>query len=68
MRESSGRHEYDGKPQDLSRRASGPGWPGWRQLPGIALHEVAPGQRFHKALLDLGAPPLGLLGTALERG
>lgn len=25
-------------------------------------------QRFHRALLDLGAPPLGLIGTALERG
>jgi hypothetical protein len=25
-------------------------------------------QRFHKALLDLGSPPLGLLGTAVERG
>jgi hypothetical protein len=25
-------------------------------------------QRFHKALLDLGAPPLGLIGTAVERG
>jgi hypothetical protein len=25
-------------------------------------------QRFHKALLDLGAPPLGLIGTAIERG
>ena len=25
-------------------------------------------QRFHRALLDLGSPPLGLLGTALERG
>ena len=24
--------------------------------------------RFHKAMLDLGAPPLGLLGTAVERG
>jgi hypothetical protein len=24
--------------------------------------------RFHAALLDLGAPPLGLLGTAIERG
>ena len=24
--------------------------------------------RFHRALLDLGSPPLGLLGTALERG
>jgi Bacterial protein of unknown function (DUF885) len=25
-------------------------------------------QRFHRALLDLGSPPLGLLGTAVERG
>ncbi|GAB3438116.1 hypothetical protein GCM10027570_01020 [Streptomonospora sediminis] len=25
-------------------------------------------QRFHAALLELGAPPLGLIGTALERG
>jgi hypothetical protein len=25
-------------------------------------------QRFHKALLDLGAPPLGLIATAVERG
>jgi hypothetical protein len=25
-------------------------------------------QRFHKALLDLGSPPLGLLGTAVARG
>jgi hypothetical protein len=25
-------------------------------------------RRFHTALLDLGSPPLGLLGTALERG
>jgi Bacterial protein of unknown function (DUF885) len=24
--------------------------------------------RFHKAMLELGAPPLGLLGTAIERG
>jgi uncharacterized protein (DUF885 family) len=24
--------------------------------------------RFHAALLDLGSPPLGLLGTAIERG
>jgi hypothetical protein len=24
--------------------------------------------RFHRAMLDLGAPPLGLLGTALDRG
>jgi hypothetical protein len=24
--------------------------------------------RFHRALLELGAPPLGLLGTAVERG
>jgi uncharacterized protein DUF885 len=25
-------------------------------------------QRFHKAMLDLGSPPLGLLGTAVDRG
>ncbi len=25
-------------------------------------------QRFHAAMLDLGSPPLGLLGTALQRG
>jgi hypothetical protein len=25
-------------------------------------------RRFHTALMDLGAPPLGLLGTAIERG
>ncbi len=25
-------------------------------------------QRFHKALMDLGSPPLGLLGTAVDRG
>ncbi len=25
-------------------------------------------RRFHAALMDLGAPPLGLLGTAVERG
>ena len=25
-------------------------------------------QRFHTAMLDLGSPPLGLLGTALDRG
>jgi len=25
-------------------------------------------QRFHRALLELGAPPLGLIGTAVERG
>jgi hypothetical protein len=24
--------------------------------------------RFHKALMDLGAPPLGLIGTAIDRG
>ncbi|HEU4676238.1 MAG TPA: DUF885 family protein [Motilibacteraceae bacterium] len=24
--------------------------------------------RFHRAMLDLGSPPIGLLGTALERG
>ena len=25
-------------------------------------------KRFHTALMDLGSPPLGLIGTALERG
>ena len=30
--------------------------------PGFTL------QRFHRALMDLGSPPLGLLGTAIERG
>jgi len=25
-------------------------------------------QRFHKAMLDLGSPPIGLLGTAVDRG
>ena len=25
-------------------------------------------QRFHKAMLDLGSPPIGLLSTALDRG
>ena len=25
-------------------------------------------QRFHAALMELGSPPLGLLGTAIERG
>jgi uncharacterized protein (DUF885 family) len=25
-------------------------------------------QRFHRALLDLGSPALGLLGTAVDRG
>ena len=29
VRENSGRHEYDGKPQDLSPDGVGPGWPGW---------------------------------------
>jgi Bacterial protein of unknown function (DUF885) len=48
----------------------------WGKLEILKLRELArkewgPGftlQRFHKALLDLGAPPLGLLGTAVERG
>jgi hypothetical protein len=29
---------------------------------GFSLH------RFHSAMLGLGSPPLGLLGTAVERG
>jgi uncharacterized protein (DUF885 family) len=48
----------------------------WGKLEILELRERAreewgPGftlQRFHKALLDLGSPPLGLLGTAVERG
>jgi len=48
----------------------------WGKLEILKLRERArkewgPGftlQRFHKALLDLGSPPLGLLGTAVERG
>ncbi|MDE3719828.1 DUF885 family protein [Nocardiopsis sp. N85] len=48
----------------------------WGKLEILRLREEAretwgsgfsPG-RFHKALLDLGSPPLGLIGTALERG
>ena len=31
VREYGGRHEYDGKPQDLSPAASAPGSPGWRR-------------------------------------
>ncbi len=41
------------------------------KLRGRARAEWGPGftlQRFHRALMDLGSPPLGLLGTALERG
>jgi Bacterial protein of unknown function (DUF885) len=48
----------------------------WGKLEILKLRERArkdwgPGftlQRFHKALMDLGSPPLGLLGTAVERG
>jgi uncharacterized protein (DUF885 family) len=48
----------------------------WGKLEILKLRERArkdwgPGftlQRFHRALLDLGSPPLGLLGTAVERG
>ena len=48
----------------------------WGKLEILKLRERArtewgPGftlQRFHRALMDLGSPPLGLLGTALERG
>ena len=48
----------------------------WGKLEILALRERARKewgtaftlQRFHKALLDLGSPPLGLLGTAVERG
>jgi uncharacterized protein (DUF885 family) len=48
----------------------------WGKLMIMDLREQAksawgPGftlRRFHTALMDLGAPPLGLLGTALKRG
>jgi hypothetical protein len=48
----------------------------WGKLEIMALREQAkaawgPGftlKRFHTALMDLGSPPLGLLGTAVERG
>ncbi len=48
----------------------------WGKLEIMALrerarHEWGPGftlKRFHSALLDLGSPPLGLLGTVLQRG
>jgi hypothetical protein len=48
----------------------------WGRLALLDLREQArqawgPGfslPRFHRALLDLGSPPLGLLGTAVERG
>jgi len=112
MREYSGRHEYDGKPQDLStagvraglarlaqaratgervadahdeaqlseaRRASFDPTYGrytWGKLVLLKLRERARKdwgagfslQRFHRALLDLGSPALGLLGTAVDRG
>jgi uncharacterized protein (DUF885 family) len=48
----------------------------WGRLAILALRERARAAwgaeftpaRFHRALLDLGSPPLGLLDTALERG
>jgi uncharacterized protein (DUF885 family) len=48
----------------------------WGKLEIMALREPARAawgagftlKRFHTALLDLGSPPLGLLGTAIERG
>ena len=48
----------------------------WGKLEIMALRERARAawgpqfslKRFHTALMDLGAPPLGLIGTALERG
>jgi uncharacterized protein (DUF885 family) len=48
----------------------------WGKLEIMALRERArkewgPGfslRRFHAALLELGSPPLGLLGTAMARG
>ncbi len=48
----------------------------WGKLVIRGLREQAQAQwgaswslpRFHRAMLELGSPPLGLLGTALERG
>ncbi|GAA1447951.1 DUF885 family protein [Nocardiopsis tropica] len=48
----------------------------WGKLEILALRERAREQwgegfdlpRFHRALLDLGSPPIGLIGTALDRG
>jgi hypothetical protein len=48
----------------------------WGKLEIYRLREQARQQwgadfslhRFHKALLDLGSPPLGLIGTAVDRG
>ncbi len=48
----------------------------WGKLEIMALRERAGRQwgadftlkRFHTAMLDLGSPPIGLLGTAVERG
>jgi hypothetical protein len=48
----------------------------WGKLEIMALRERARAEwgsgftlkRFHSALMDLGSPPLGLIGTALERG
>jgi uncharacterized protein (DUF885 family) len=48
----------------------------WGKLEIYRLREQAQRQwgadftlhRFHKALLDLGSPPLGLIGTAIDRG
>jgi hypothetical protein len=48
----------------------------WGKLEIMALRERARSawgagftlKRFHSALMDLGSPPLGLIGTAIERG
>ena len=48
----------------------------WGKLEIMALREQAKAawgagftlKRFHTALMDLGSPPLGLIGTAIERG
>jgi len=48
----------------------------WGKLAIMALREQARAswgpdftlKRFHTALMDLGSPPLGLIGTAIERG
>jgi Bacterial protein of unknown function (DUF885) len=48
----------------------------WGKLEIVALRDRAKAdwgtgftlKRFHTALMDLGSPPLGLIGTAIERG
>jgi hypothetical protein len=66
VREYCGRHEYDGKLQDLS-----PAGVQIMDLRDRARHEWGAGftlRRFHAAMFSLGSPTLGSLGTAIEAG